>query len=95
MIPGFFELDTSEDLLEDRAKWIAAFWVALRLREAGNAADRVFAEARIREFLSPSAPHSRCLNAFHDLATADLAEAERVAGAMGTYLESKSRVRGG
>jgi hypothetical protein len=95
VIIGFFELDTREDLLEDRAKWISALWMAVRLRETGTADDRSFAEARVREYLAPFAPHSRCLNAFHQLVQADPAEAKAVAEAMGEYLESKTRARGG
>jgi hypothetical protein len=95
VIIGFFELDTREDLLEDRAKWISALWLAARLRETGTADDRAFADARIREYLAPFAPHSRCLNAFHELVTTNPAEAAQVAGAMGAYLESKRQARGG
>ena len=95
VIIGFFELDTREDLLEERAKWIGALWVAVRLAETGNETDRAFAEARIREYLAPFAPHSRCLNAFHELLVRDRPGAERVARAMGDYLAEKARARTG
>jgi hypothetical protein len=88
-------MDTREDLLEDRAKWIAALWTAVRMRELGDVADQTFANARIREYTAPFAPHSRCVNAFYDLVQADRAEAVRVAGAMNDYLDSKMQARGG
>jgi hypothetical protein len=95
VVIGFFELDTREDLLEDRAKWISALWMAVRLAETGTAADQRFAGARIREYLAPFAPHSLCVNAFHQLVETDRAEAERVIAAMSEYLESKAQARGG
>lgn len=91
VIIGFFELDTREDLLEDRAKWIGAVWTALRLMDTGTEQDRLDAEDALREYLSPYAPHSNCVNAFYRLAQTSPAEAERVAREMRLYLRSKVR----
>ncbi|HEX2093377.1 MAG TPA: hypothetical protein VHG28_13310 [Longimicrobiaceae bacterium] len=85
----FFELDTREDLLLDRATWITAHWMALYLRENGNAASQRVAEQRVREHLSPLAPHSNCLQAFHQLALTDPTEAESIALKLSDYLASK------
>jgi hypothetical protein len=88
---AFFELDTREDLLEERAKWIQALWIALRLRATGDAADRKTADEAIALYTSPAAPHSRCALAFRELAEHDPAEARAVADKMTEYLASKGQ----
>jgi hypothetical protein len=86
---AFFELDTREDLLEERAKWIQALWIALRLRATGDAADRSTADQAISLYTSPAAPHSRCASAFRKLADSDPGEARAIAERMSAYLASK------
>lgn len=89
VVIDFFELDTREDLLEDRATWILVLWTALRLHATGTAADRAIAQARIREYVSPIAPHANCVRTFFRLARQDLAAAEEIALRMSDYLASK------
>jgi hypothetical protein len=88
---AFFELDTREDLLEDRAKWIGALWTALRLAQTGSAQDRMLAEGSMHEILSPYAPHSNCLQAFYRLAMESPTDAADVAVTMYEYLKNKVR----
>jgi hypothetical protein len=89
VVIAFFELDTREDLLEERAEWIVALWIALQLRAAGNPRQRAAAERAIRQYTSPYAAHSRCTSAFHDLALRDPAEADRIVDRLQEYLDSK------
>lgn len=91
VVIAFFELDTREDLLEERAQWIVALWIALRLRETGGPADRPIADEAIMQYTSPFAAHSRCVQAFYELAGSDRAEAERVVGSLRDYLKTRQQ----
>ncbi|HKP75364.1 MAG TPA: hypothetical protein VJT67_07450 [Longimicrobiaceae bacterium] len=90
VVIAFFELDTREDLLEERAKWIVALWIALRLRATGTPDDQAQANEAILQYTSPYAPHSRCITAFHELTQRDPAAAARVVQHMREYLRSKT-----
>lgn len=69
----FFELDTREILLRERAERLAHLY---RERQA-EATDPTAAVARAR-LLDPSSPHSRCVQAFDALYDRDRAQARRM-----------------
>lgn len=83
----FFELDTREELLRERAEQIRSFHMALRLLETGGAADRAEALGAIEQHKAPYSPHSGCVRAFHALYERDRAEAEEIFALIREYLE--------
>lgn len=83
----FFELDTREELLRERAEQLRSFHMALRLLETGTAADRVEATAAIENHKARHSPHAGCVRAFHALYERDRAEAEEIFALIGAYLE--------
>jgi hypothetical protein len=86
----FFELDTREELLYERAELITALWANLRLKAIGSAADKAQAKARLAAAVKAGAPHSSCAKAFIELAGSDPALAEAQFDAAIDYVASHS-----
>lgn len=83
----FFELDTREELLRERAEQVRSFHMALRLLETGSAADQAEAKAAIEGHRAPHSPHAGCVRAFHALYERDRNEAEEIFALIRAYLE--------
>lgn len=83
----FFELDTREELLRERAEQIRSFYMALHLLETGGPSGRAVAQGAIRDHLSPRSPHSGCVRAFHALYQRDSSKAEEIVQLVLEYLE--------
>lgn len=84
----FFELDTREVLLEERAAIILQLHVAMSAVGHPDPLTRDAASATVDRMVDPLSPHSNCARAFHDLWLSDnLLAREFVEGAV-DYLET-------
>lgn len=67
----FFELDTREGLLVERAEVIVALHLAMRLLADDDPAVRAAADTTVARMLADRAPHASCARSHHDLALSD------------------------
>ncbi len=87
----FFELDTREELLRERADVIANLRIALDAQTAGSTNEiRQSATQAVARAQRPSSRHSSCASAFVALSQTDSAAAVDLATAAQQYLDSQS-----
>lgn len=67
----FFELDTREGLLIERAEVLVALHLAMRLVDDADPAVRFAARDAASRAIAPRSPHSSCARAHHDLMLSD------------------------
>ncbi len=67
----FFELDTREGLLVERAEVVVALHLAMRLLDDDDVAVRTAARATVVRMLDDTAPHANCARSHHDLVLSD------------------------
>lgn len=73
----FFELDTREGLLRERAEVLVALHLALLLTGHDDEVTAAAAAGQVDRMIDDRAPHASCARAHHDLALADLDRAHQ------------------
>jgi hypothetical protein len=87
----FFELDSREVLLEERAEILLGLHVAMAGRDHADAGTRAAADLLIERMIDRRSPHANCARAHHDLMLSDAPRAASIAQAALQFLESLDR----
>lgn len=90
VVIDFFELDTREHLLRERAERVHALWMAAIVGQNRTATQKTRARNTMMALRLPSAAHSACVNAFFDLMQTDRPRADQLFQAIDTYLSERS-----
>jgi hypothetical protein len=89
-VVDFFELDTREDLLEQRCMLIQLLWTQLECRVSGDPEEKSSAEAYLKVIEEEHRfPHTACGRAFIELHGRDRSRAKTWYKAAVQYLTSK------
>lgn len=87
----FFELDTREVLLEERAETLLALHIAMVSAADADPGVRASAELLVQRRIDRRSPHANCARRHHALFQADRARADEFVEAAVQYLVSLSR----
>jgi hypothetical protein len=91
VVIDFFELDTREELIRERADVLVKLFIAHDLRSTSPSPQRrQLAERSLDLMTSPRSPHTSCARSFRSLLERDPVRAQELAEAAQAYLDSQS-----